>query len=57
MLARPSDEEALKLAVAFFCILDPDKRAQVLALAEKLAKEEKVVDDHVHFALIDPTLS
>ncbi|WP_338690781.1 hypothetical protein V5279_29970 [Bradyrhizobium sp. 26S5] len=53
MLERPSEEEALKLAIAFFCILEPDRRAEVLALAEKYAREAPVVADRVHFSLLD----
>lgn len=56
MHGRPSDEEALKLALAFFCIMDPDKRAEVMAVAEKFARESEVVEGHVHFALVDPAL-
>jgi hypothetical protein len=32
-----SDEEALRLTLAFYCIMEPEKRAIVLALAERYA--------------------
>ena len=36
-LGRASDDEALRLTVAFYCIMEPEGRAEVLALAETLA--------------------
>jgi hypothetical protein len=30
-------DDAMRLAIAFYCILEPDKRAIVMALAEKYA--------------------
>lgn len=53
MLGRPSDEEALRLTIAFCCIMEPDKRATVLALAEKLAQESAAVEGVVHFLLLE----
>jgi hypothetical protein len=53
MLGRPSDEEALRLAVAFYCIMEPEKRAEVMQLAEMLAKQSQVVDGCTHFLLLD----
>lgn len=41
---RASDEEALRLVLAFYCILEPDKRSEVLALAEHYSATAKVVD-------------
>jgi hypothetical protein len=41
---RASDEEALRLVLAFYCILEPDKRNEVLALAERYAATAKVID-------------
>jgi hypothetical protein len=55
-LGPPSDEEALKLTLSFYCILEPDKRMQVLALAQQLAKESKRVDGHTHFTDLDPAI-
>jgi quinol monooxygenase YgiN len=52
MNGRASDQEALRLVIAFYCIVEPDKRAAVLALAEKLAKESPVVDGVTHFLLL-----
>ena len=54
-LGRPTDEEALKLTVSFYCILEPDKRALVLALAQRLAKESRRVDGFTHFTDLDET--
>jgi quinol monooxygenase YgiN len=53
MLGRPSDVEALRLAVAFYCIMEPEKRAEVLQLAEALAKQSQVVDGCTHFLRLD----
>ena len=53
MLGRPSDEEALRLAVAFYCIMEPEKRAEILQLAETFAKQSQVVDGCTHFLLLD----
>jgi hypothetical protein len=38
---RPSDEETLKLVLAFLCIMEPEKRAELLALVEKYAAESQ----------------
>ena len=35
-MERASDEEALKLTVAFYCIMEPERRAELLALAANL---------------------
>jgi hypothetical protein len=53
MLSRPPDEEALRLVVAFYCIMEPDKRAEVLDLAEKFASASQVVDGCTHFLMLD----
>lgn len=37
----PSDEEALKLVLAFYCILEEDRRQHVLGLAQRYAAESK----------------
>jgi hypothetical protein len=39
-----SDEEALRLTLAFYCIMEPEKRAIVLALAERYAKGSEPAD-------------
>jgi hypothetical protein len=52
-LERPSDEEALRLVMAFYCIMEPDRREQVVALAERYAAESKIVDGHTHFLLLE----
>lgn len=52
---RPTDDEALRVVVAFYCIMEPDKRAQVLALAERYAAESRVVDGVTHFLMLQET--
>lgn len=53
MLARPSDEDALKLVVAFYCIMEPEKRDEILNLAERYAKESQTVQGLTHYLLLD----
>jgi hypothetical protein len=53
VLGRPSDEEALRIVIAFCCIMEPDKRAELLHLAETFAKQSTVVDGCTHFSLLD----
>lgn len=36
---EPSVGEALRLVIAFSCIMEPEKRAMVLAFAERYANE------------------
>jgi hypothetical protein len=52
-VGRPPDEDAVRLTLAFYCILEPDKRRRVLALAERLAKESQRVDGVTHFTDLD----
>lgn len=52
-VGRPPDEDAIRLTLAFYCILEPDKRHSVLALAERLAKESKRIDGVTHFTDLD----
>jgi hypothetical protein len=42
-----SDETALKLVLAFYCIMEEDKRNQVLALAQRYAAQPNTVSDDV----------
>jgi hypothetical protein len=53
---RPADSEALRLVVAFFCIMEPEKRAEVVALAERYASESRVVDGATHFLMLQKTI-
>lgn len=39
-LERPTDAEALRVVTAFFCIMEPEKRAELLALAERYAARD-----------------
>jgi hypothetical protein len=41
------------MVVAFFCIMEPDKRAEIIKLAEKLASESQIVEGHTHFLLLE----
>jgi len=54
MLGRASDEEALRLTVAFYCIMEPERRAQVLELAERLAAQSAQVEGLTHFLDLTP---
>ncbi len=56
MLGRPDDEEALRLTVAFYCIMEPDKRAIILDLAEQFARASQTVEGCVHFLLLDHSI-
>ena len=38
-----SYEEALRLTLAFYCIMEPEKRATILALAERYAGRQQPV--------------
>ena len=53
---RATDEEALNLTVAFYCIADPQQRAEIVALAEKRAREAARVEGFTHFLDLDPSL-
>ena len=53
VLGRPSDEEALRMVVAFCCIMEPEKRAELLKLAEQFASESQVIEGVTHFLLLE----
>jgi hypothetical protein len=53
VLGRPSDEEALRIIVAFCCIMEPEKRAELVKLAETCAAQSQVVDGYTHFLLLE----
>jgi hypothetical protein len=53
MLGRPSDDEALRLVLAFYCIMEPEKRDQLVKFAEHLATQSQVVAGFTHFTLLD----
>ncbi len=57
MLGRPSEEEALKLVVAFYCIMEPDKRGDLLRLAEEYAKASHVVEGCTHYLMLERSTS
>jgi len=48
-MGRASDQEALRLTIAFYCIMEPEHRAEVLALAEKFARDSQRVKGVTHF--------
>jgi len=50
---RATDDEALRLTVAFYCVMDPDHRAEIVELAEKRARESVRVDGLTHFVDLD----
>ena len=52
-MERASDEEALKLTVAFYCIMEPERRAELLALADKHARDSARVDGVTHYLDLD----
>ena len=56
MLGRPDDKDALRLALAFYCIMEPDKRAIILDLAEQFARSSQAVEGCVHFLLLDDAM-
>ena len=53
VLGRPSEAEALRMVIAFYCIMEPEKRAELLKLAENFATESQVVEGFTHFLLLD----
>jgi hypothetical protein len=53
MLGRASEQDALRMVVAFYCIMEPEKRAEVLALTEKFARESQPVEGVTHFLMLD----
>jgi hypothetical protein len=53
MLGRPSEAEALRMVIAFYCIMEPEKRAEIIKLAEIFATESQVVEGHTHFLLLE----
>jgi hypothetical protein len=53
VIGRPTDEEALRATMAFYCIMEPEKRAEVLALVERYAAESQVVEGVTHFLLLE----
>lgn len=42
--AEASDDDALRLMLSFYCILEPERRAEVMALAERYASKPEAVD-------------
>src|ERR1700761_5632704 len=50
---RPTSEEALRMVMAFYCIMEPDKRDQLVKLAESLAEKSQIVDGCTHFSLLE----
>jgi len=52
-MERASEEEALKLTVAFYCIMEPERRAELLVLADKHARESARVEGVTHYLDLD----
>ena len=40
----PTFNDALRLTLAFYCILEPEKRAIVMAMVEKYAERSRMMD-------------
>lgn len=55
-MGRPTDEEALRLTVTFYCIMEPERRAELLAIAEKMATQSQHVEGITHFLDLDPAI-
>src|SRR5690349_1458245 len=50
----PTFDEALQLTLAFYCIMEPEKRAVVMALVEKYADQSRLRDvTSLHHAVTD----
>jgi hypothetical protein len=47
----PTFDEALRLALAFYCIMEPEKRAVVMALVEKFADPSRLIDAQIQEAI------
>jgi quinol monooxygenase YgiN len=41
------------MVVAFYCIMEPEKRAELIKLAETFATESQVVEGCTHFLLLE----
>jgi hypothetical protein len=41
----PTFDEALRLTLAYYCILEPDKRAIVMAMVEKYADQSRTMEE------------
>jgi antitoxin component of MazEF toxin-antitoxin module len=52
MLGQPSPEEALKLVVTFYCIMEPERRRELMDLAEKYAMASPEVEGIPHFRVM-----
>lgn len=52
-MGRPTEEEALRIVVAFYSIMEPGKRDQLIKLAETFAMQSQIVEGCTHFSLLD----
>jgi glutamate racemase len=52
-LGRPTEAEALRMVVAFYCIMEPELRARLINLAEDFAMRSPVVEGCTHFMLLE----
>jgi quinol monooxygenase YgiN len=41
------------MIVAFYCVMEPEKRAELINLAESFASQSQVVEGCTHFLLLD----
>ena len=53
MIDRPSDYDVLSFVIAFFCIMEPERRAELLALTERYATSSEAVDGIPHYSTIN----
>ena len=54
----PTFDEALRLVLAFYCIMEPERRAVVTAMVEKYADRSRLMEAGIEAAdekLADPT--
>lgn len=53
MNSHPSNRESLRLMLAFFCIMQADRRVEVIQLAERLATDS-IADGLTHVSVPEP---
>jgi hypothetical protein len=54
-MGQAVDEDALRLVIAFYCIMEPKKREQVAALAQRYANSTQLTTDQVTFESVKNT--
>jgi hypothetical protein len=46
------DNEALRLGLAFYCIMEPDKRQLIVDLAESYARDSPAIEGQPNFKVL-----